>query len=97
MLFVCTMIDKTSIVNETAYMDFKQATDGLFSHAGHSDLAEALNVSVASIRQARLSPDAKAYRAAPKDWPYAVIRLAEQQIMRSRELIEHVRHTMAKP
>lgn len=72
-------------------MDFKEATDLLFSQVDHADLAEALGVSVATIRQARLNPEAKARRTPPKDWPVAVIRLAEQQIMRNRALIEKVR------
>lgn len=75
-------------------MGFKEATDALFDHIDHADLAEALGVSVASIRQARLSAGAKARRTPPKDWPFAVIRLAERQIMRNRELIEKVRREM---
>ena len=76
-------------------MSFKEATDSLFCQADHSDLAKALGVSIASIRQARLRPEARAYRAPPKDWPFAVIRLAEQEIMRQRELIEKVRREVS--
>ncbi len=76
-------------------MTFKSATDVLFDQVDHADLAKALGVSVASVRQARLNPDAKAHRAPPKDWPYAVIRLAEQQIMRNRQLIEAIRKEIA--
>ena len=72
-------------------MDFRSATDTLFDHVDHEALAKALGVSVASIRQARLQEAAKGRRTPPKDWPYAVIRLAEQQIMKSRQLIEAVR------
>ena len=36
-------------------MNFREATDGLFSRVSHEDLARALGVSVASIRQARLN------------------------------------------
>lgn len=72
-------------------MDFKEATDMLFGQVDHADLAEALGVSVATIRQARLNPGAKARRAPPKNWAFAVVRLAEQQIMRNRDLIEKVR------
>ena len=72
-------------------MNFKEATDALFDQVDHSTLAKALGVSVASIRQARLKPSAKAHRAPPKDWPFAVIRLAEKQIMANRKLIEEVR------
>lgn len=73
-------------------MSFKNATDELLSHVSHDQLAQALGVSVASVRQARLSPAAKSYRTPPKDWAFVVIRLAEQQIMKSRKLIEIVRH-----
>jgi hypothetical protein len=72
-------------------MDFKKATDDLLSRPSHEQLAGALGVSVASIRQARLTPTARAYRAPPKHWARVVIRLAEQQIMRNRQLIETVR------
>ena len=85
------MIDKWPPVNQTAYMPFKDATDALLSRVTHRQLAKALGVSVATVRQARLNPKARAYRPPPTDWPYAVIRLAEREIMRHRELIEQVR------
>ena len=91
------MIDGMPFVNQTAYMTFKEATDDLLSRPSHDELAQALGASVASVRQARLSQTAKAYRAPPKDWRYAVIRLAEQQIMKSRALIETVRKDIAAP
>ena len=78
-------------------MDFKEATDELLGRVGHKQLAECLGVSVAAIRQARLNPTAKAHRTPPKDWCFAVVRLAEQQIMRNRALIESVRQgTLSK-
>ena len=73
-------------------MTFKEATDALVGQIDHAELAKALGVSVATIRQARLNPNAKAHRTAPKDWQFAVIRLAEQQIMRNKELIEKIRN-----
>lgn len=72
-------------------MEFREATDELFTRISHEQLAETLGVSVAAVRQARLAPSANAHRTPPKDWRFAVIRLAEQQIMRNRELIENVR------
>jgi hypothetical protein len=72
-------------------MNFKEATDGLFDRISHEDLAEALGVSVASIRQARLPETAKAHRQPPKAWQDKVIRLAESHIMRYRKLIDQVR------
>jgi hypothetical protein len=72
-------------------MDFKHATDGLFDRVGHEDLAKALGVSIATIRQARLSPDAAAHRSPPGEWEQAVIRLAEARVWHYRRLIEKLR------
>jgi hypothetical protein len=71
--------------------DFRAATDGLFSRVDHEDLAKALGVSVASIRQARLKPDASARRSPPADWHQAVIRMAEERVWHYRRLIEQLR------
>lgn len=72
-------------------MNFKEATDGLFERISHEELAEALGVSVASIRQARLNPKAKAYRAPPPDWGKAVLLLAEKRMDHYRRLIRGLR------
>jgi len=85
------MIYKPHPVNTGAYMNFKKATDGLFARVGHEDLASALGVSVAAIRQARLQPKANAHRAPPENWEDAVIRLAEKRVWHYRNLIEEVR------
>ena len=59
-------------------MDFKEATDELFRPVTTYDhLAQALGVSVATIRQARLAEGAKARRSPPPGWLEAVGRLAE--------------------
>lgn len=85
-----------AVVNGTAYMNFKKATDRLFSRVDHEHLAEALGVSVASIRQARLSPDALAHRSPPPDWENAVLRLAEERVSHFRKLIEELRDSSAQ-
>ncbi len=72
-------------------MDFKEATDGLFDRVDHEDLAEFLGVSVATVRQARLQPEAKAHRSPPVEWRDAVIRLAEARVWHYRSLIETLR------
>jgi len=77
-------------------MTFKKATDRLFSRIDHEDLAKALGVSVASIRQARLSPDALAHRSPPPDWEETVLRLAEQRMLHFRKLIEELRGSPRK-
>lgn len=72
-------------------MDFREATDGLFARVDHEELAKALGVSVASIRQARLRDDARAHRQPPGEWQYAVIRLAEDRVGHYRRLIAVLR------
>jgi hypothetical protein len=72
-------------------MNFREATDLLFSQIDHGALAEKLRVSIASIRQARLKPDALAHRAPPREWEHAVVILAEQQIDRYQKLADTLR------
>jgi hypothetical protein len=92
-LLVCSML---RLVNASAYkMNFKKATDSLFFRIGHRELAKRLGVSVATIRQARLRPDASAHRTAPENWREAVVRIAEAQIMRYRKLIDEMRQESA--
>jgi hypothetical protein len=86
------MLDKPLLVKHSAYMNFKEATDGLFDRISHEELAEALGVSVASIRQARLPEAAKAYRHPPAGWQDKVIRMSERRVMHYRQLIDRVRH-----
>jgi hypothetical protein len=74
-------------------MNFKTATDGLFDRVDHAELADTLGVSVATIRQARLSPDAKAFRQPPEQWKTAVIRLAEQRAAHYKRLADNLRRT----
>ena len=81
------------VVNWDAYMNFRDATDRLFSYIRHEDLAKALGVSVASIRQARLDSKANAHRTPPPEWERAVIRLAEQRVWTFRKLIEEIRNS----
>jgi hypothetical protein len=69
-------------------MDFREATESLCAGVPHEDLAKALGVSVATVRQARLKSDAKAHRSPPSDWQAAVIRLAEERLSKYRELID---------
>jgi len=72
-------------------MNFRKATDELFERIVQQELAEMLGVSVATIRQARLSPEAEAHRSAPHNWESAVMRLAEQRIGRYQKLIERLK------
>lgn len=72
-------------------MEFRDATDELFSRISHDDLAAMLGVSVATIRQARLADDALAHRSPPAGWEGAVIRLAEERISHYRQLLQKMR------
>jgi hypothetical protein len=78
-------------------MDFREATDTLFNRVDHETLAKTLGVSVASIRQARLSPKAKARREPPPNWADATIRLAEEQIHRYEGLIADLKGRRTEP
>lgn len=76
-------------------MDFKKATDDLFMAIGHEDLAEAVGVSIASVRQARLDGDAKAHRSPPPGWERAALKLADGQAKHFQRLVERLRHASA--
>jgi len=73
-------------------MNFREATDELFSRIDHETLAKALGVSVAAIRQARLREGARAYRVPPPHWLSAAIDLAEDRAARYAELAENLRN-----
>jgi hypothetical protein len=72
-------------------MNFREATDGLFDRVDHEDLAKALGVSIASIRQARLPEVAKAKRSPPSGWEDAVLKLLEQRLARYTDLLRQLR------
>jgi hypothetical protein len=67
-------------------MNFREATDALFERVTHDDLAEALGVSVPSIRQARLDSKAMAFRQPPDGWERAVTALAEARALHFQKL-----------
>jgi hypothetical protein len=69
-------------------MDFRKATDELLAGISHQELADALGVSVPSVRQARLDESAKAYRTPREGWEDAVMHLANKQIGRLHKLSE---------
>jgi hypothetical protein len=66
-------------------MDFRDALDHLGARVTHEEVAAALGVSIASVRQYRLSPDAKAHRSPPQGWQKILSSLART---RGLELIE---------
>ena len=71
-------------------MDFRKATESLCAGISHEELARALGVSVATIRQARLRPDAKAHRSPPGNWRETLRRLAEQRATQYQRLMNEL-------
>jgi hypothetical protein len=69
-------------------MDFREATESLCAGVSHQELAQALGVSIATVRQARLRLDAKAHRSPPENWKAAIRRLAEKRLAQYRRLLE---------
>lgn len=76
-------------------MDFKEATDGLFDRIDHAELAEALGVSVALIRQARLNPKARAFRSPPAGWEAAALRVAKRRLTSYQRLVERLERVVS--
>lgn len=65
-------------------MEFREALDKLGERVTHEEVAAALGVSVASVRQYRLAAEAKAHRSPPAGWPEVLAELAR---VRGEELI----------
>ena len=80
-------------VNGNIYMNFREAIDALCTYLNHQDVAKALGVSVQTVRQARLKEDSDGFRAPPKNWERAVIRLAEARLAHYHKLIEKLKKT----
>ena len=72
-------------------MTFSEAVDALCKPLTHQDVAKALGVSLQTVRQARLREESDAFRAAPKNWKAAIIRLAEARVLHYRKLIEKLK------
>lgn len=69
-------------------MNFRKAIDELCERIDHDDVAKALGVSVQTVRQARMAPEAAAHRSPPDQWEREVIRLAESRLTHYRQLID---------
>ena len=74
-------------------MNFREAVDALCASLSHEDVAKTLDVSLQTVRQARLREDSDAFRAPPKNWKAAIIRLAEGRASYYRRLIERLKHS----
>jgi hypothetical protein len=71
-------------------MTFREAIDRLGERVTHEQAAAALGVSVASVRQYRLSPQAAAHRTAPAGWRKVLARLARERGRELRTLAEEL-------
>lgn len=71
-------------------MNFRKATDALLESVTLEDLANALGVSVQSVRQARVAEESTAHRSPPIGWEKAAIRLSEEHMRRHRKLVERL-------
>lgn len=60
-------------------MDFKEATDLFAGRISHAEVAEALGVSLQSVRQARLDPSHPNYRRPPAGWAPRLARLVRER------------------
>jgi acyl-CoA reductase-like NAD-dependent aldehyde dehydrogenase len=72
-------------------MDFKNAIENLCAPVTHQEVADALDVSRASVRQAMLAQGAKARRKPPEGWERIVCRIAEQRSAQLHRLAEKIR------
>jgi hypothetical protein len=59
--------------------DFRETTDELFVKLGAEELAAEICCSLGAVKQARLDPDSRSYRAPPPGWETAARKLAERQ------------------
>jgi predicted transcriptional regulator len=74
-------------------MNFKEATEKLMAGMTRGEIADALGVSEATVRQARLDESAKAHRSPPGGWEVKVARLARQRAERLVRLAERLTAT----
>jgi orotate phosphoribosyltransferase-like protein len=71
-------------------MDFKTATEELMAGMTRGQIADALGVSEATVRQARLDDTSKARRSPPVGWEAKVARLARRRAERLISLAERL-------
>jgi hypothetical protein len=76
--------------------DFRKATDQLLAGISHQQLADALAVSVPTVRQARLDESANAHRSAPEGWEAKVAAMAEREANRLQRLAKSLQRKSGK-
>ena len=71
-------------------MDFKKATEELMAGMTRQQIADALGVSEATVRQAKLDEAAKAHRTPPQGWELVLAKLARQRAERLQRLADRL-------
>jgi predicted transcriptional regulator len=71
-------------------MDFKKATEELMAGMTREQIAEALGVSEATVRQARLEAGTKAHRNPPGGWEPKLAREARKRAERLARLADRL-------
>lgn len=71
-------------------MNFRAAVDRLGERVTHEEVADALGVSVASVRQYRLPVSAKAHRTPPANWQRTLARLARERAKALKALADEL-------
>lgn len=71
-------------------LDFKTATDALFTKTGAEELAAELHCSPQSIKQARMAEDSGGRRSPPPGWEAAAARLAKRRADHFKRLAERL-------
>jgi len=71
-------------------LDFRATIEALFDRVRIEDLAEELDCSPQSIKQARLADDARGLRSPPPGWEAAAARLAKRKAEHFRRLAERL-------
>ena len=71
-------------------LDFKAATDALFTKTGAEELAAELHCSPQSIKQARMAEDSGGRRSPPPGWEAAAARLAKRRADHFKKLAERL-------
>jgi hypothetical protein len=71
-------------------MNFRQVTDALLKAVTLEDLADAIGVSVQTIRQARAAEGTSAHRSPPPKWEAGAALLARKAAIRYRKIAQSV-------
>lgn len=71
-------------------MDFREATRRLKEAPQDRDLAEALDVTVQSIRQARLPRENRGHRPPPENWREVIAAMARERAEALRSMADRL-------